>query len=69
MITYDKESLEMEMTCNSKDCDEVSIFRGMFRECISEAKHEGWAIIRREFGFDHFCPQCSNHGVSPEEVF
>lgn len=57
MIDYKYYEHEMEMTCDT--CQDVSTFIGAFKECIIDAKEEGWKIVHSMGNWLHYCPMCS----------
>lgn len=64
---YDNVSHEMHMECDG--CAEDSKFIGTFKECVFEAKEEGWRIFKYEDDtWGHLCPLCV-HGEKAESVF
>lgn len=70
MTEYDNYCHEMTMQCDNKDCWEESVFIGSFRECIIEAKEEGWRIYKNEDDeWCHICPFCKNKNNGATTVF
>lgn len=70
MINYNSFDHEMTMMCDEDQCDQESAFFGAFRECIVEAKEEGWKISMKSPGeWTHVCPFCAQKQSDPTEVF
>lgn len=69
MIDYDYENSMMIMDCDV--CGQQdSTFFGDFRECIREAKEEGWKIKKiGEDDWHHTCPFCVAEETDPRKVF
>jgi len=57
-IDYFNEDRSMIMACDK--CADESTFFGVFKECIEEAKEEGWSIYRESQtnAYTHICPSC-----------
>lgn len=60
MIDYFNDTEEMLMTCDGDDCSEFVELLGSWNECISEAKGEGWGVVKDDLEntYQHFCPRC-----------
>lgn len=69
MIDYANYDHSMTMSCDGSDCIETIELRGDFRECINEAKENGWRVVHADNGsideeWEHYCPRCwANRGA------
>ena len=63
-IEYERGDLpelgRMEMNCDMPGCKATDYFDGDFRECITQARKQGWHIFK--VGFDEWQHFCSEHG-------
>lgn len=67
MIDFDRNLLELRVTCDS--CREEDVAAGDFKECINELKHKGWRMFKdRYHEYRHECPDCVK-GPSAQEDF
>lgn len=55
MIDFINRTATMTMECDT--CGEIAEFDGDFKHCISEAKAEGWIVIKKRGGFYHYCSE------------
>lgn len=67
MITFDKRDRAMDIECNN--CGDTSTFYGDFATCITEARQEGWKMVKTNFEWKHKCPFCVEKESNPKEVF
>lgn len=48
----------MEMTCDMPGCKVTDYFDGDFRECIRQAKENGWRLFKTDSDeWEHYCPE------------
>ena len=71
MNYYDNIEGTMTYECDNADCDETSVFYGAFKECVAEAKQEGWKAYCIEGEWEHECPLCAqgSQPKDPRQVF
>lgn len=60
---------KMIYECDNDGCFETSEFFGAFKECVAEAKQEGWKAYQVDEEWCHECPSCSQKGKDPREIF
>lgn len=56
MTEYEKDLELMTMECDG--CSFASSFEGDWKDCIAEAKEEGWRIVKVGEEWRHYCEDC-----------
>lgn len=67
MNYYDRDYGKMTYECDTDECFESSEFFGAFKECVAEAKQEGWKAYNIDGEWHHECPLCAQ-GSQPKDV-
>ncbi len=61
MIDYIHRTATMTMECDT--CGDEIELSGDWGYCISEAKSQGWIVIKKKGGFHHYCSEnCKGEG-------
>lgn len=66
-LDYFNDDRSMIMACDQ--CQDESTFYGAFKECIEEAKQEGWLITKNVAvlgEYTHTCPCCQRPGAKDD---
>jgi hypothetical protein len=63
MFDYDNQFESGEIACDFDGCITSRTYDGSFRECIDEAKAEGWRIVHKDSVFVHLCPEHKDQEV------
>ena len=56
MIEYDNEFICGEVICDS--CGYSETYDGDFSDVVKQAKKDGWAIVKYDNNFEHYCKDC-----------
>lgn len=65
MIDYDNKNSHMLITCDT--CGEEFEEYGDYKYCVSEARLDGWKIVKKKGQFHHYCSENCKSDFKPKD--